>query len=432
MLCVTMGWDSRKVLIICYVLHMFIIVGFIGTTSAFQGCGGLKSCLKCDTRPTSTTKNGTNGDRPGSVRCIKCKQLIVLGSRQCVESCPPGYSEEWSSLVDYMGRVCRESLFLGGIALSGQTLAIVVGALAGTVICFVLVLIAGICLKYRRYRTMRAKARQSPSLGHLTGTQRSQDSDDSERPEFLKHLASLRGEAPVFLAMLNETRRQVRDLRRPNRTDSAIQAYKPVLKDLSRILILLNRREDRIGAPPADWETLLAWGERVLRRYKKHNPHQVAQLENFLQVPVQTHPSPPLTSTSPYPAQLTTFVPNNKPRREVTDSSSTGTTPSPVAMVATRPSLQQLTISTFDSNYSGKHDEDLRRHNAGSVFHQNSLIDSGVDFSSNWEFNPANYTILAEWSAAENEPNDYGEFVNDEDDFFQLGFRPQDEITTEL
>lgn len=159
---------------------------------------------------------------------------------------------------------------------------------------------------------------------------------------------------------------------------------------------------------------------------------QVAQLENFLQVPVQTHPSPLLSSTSPYPAQLTTFVPNNKPRREVTDSSSTGTTPSPVAMVATRPSLQQLTISTFDSNYSGKHDEDLRRHNAGSVFHQNSLIDSGVDFSSNWEFNPANYTILAEWSAAENEPNDYGEFVNEEDDFFQLGFRPQDEITTEL
>lgn len=52
------------------------------------------------------------------------------------------------------------------------------------------------------------------------------DSDDSERPEFLKHLASLRPDAPVFLAMLNETRRQVRDLRRPSRQDSAIQAYK--------------------------------------------------------------------------------------------------------------------------------------------------------------------------------------------------------------
>lgn len=50
---------------------------------------------------------------------------------------------------------------------------------------------------------------------------------------------------------------------------------RPVLKDLSRILILLNRQEERIGPPPPDWETLLAWGERVLKRYKKHNPNQV-------------------------------------------------------------------------------------------------------------------------------------------------------------
>lgn len=54
--------------------------------------------------------------------------------------------------------------------------------------------------------------------------------------------------------------------------------FRPVLKDLSRILILLNRPEDRIGLPPADWETLLAWGERVLRRYKKQNPDQVSAI----------------------------------------------------------------------------------------------------------------------------------------------------------
>lgn len=41
-------------------------------------------------------------------------------------------------------------------------------------ICILLVLVTGICVKYRRYRALRAKARQSPSLGHLTGTQRSQ------------------------------------------------------------------------------------------------------------------------------------------------------------------------------------------------------------------------------------------------------------------
>lgn len=52
------------------------------------------------------------------------------------------------------------------------------------------------------------------------------DSDDSERPEFLKQLAYLRPDAPVFLAMLNETRRQVRELRRPSRQNSAMQAYR--------------------------------------------------------------------------------------------------------------------------------------------------------------------------------------------------------------
>lgn len=100
-------------------------------------------------------------------------------------------------------------------------------------------------------------------------------------------------------------------------------------------------------------------------------------------------------------------------------------------MSAPRTTLQQLAISAFDNNYSGKRDDDLRRSNA-AMFQQNSLIDSGVDFSSNWDFNPQNYTILAEWTAAENEPSDYAEFMTEEDDFFQLGFRPQDEITTEL
>ncbi|XP_039289881.1 uncharacterized protein LOC111043807 isoform X2 [Nilaparvata lugens] len=434
-----MGWTFRNPSIICYltVMTMFILGISVPSSAKLQGqqqqqCG--KSCLKCDSRHNGTDGGGSG---EGEARCIKCSQLIVLHSRVCVDSCPPGYTEEFSSLVDYMGRVCKESLFLGGIALSGQTLAIVVGALVGTVICFILVLIAGICVKYRRYRAFRAKQRDSLSLSHLTGTQRSQDSDDSERPEFLKLLASLRPDAPVFLAMLNETRRQVRDLRRPSRQDSAIQAYKPVLKDLSRILILLNRREERIVTPPADWETLLAWGERVLRRYKKQNPNQVAQLVSFLQVPVQTHHPPP---PSPYPAQLTTFAASPSPAPSTQPPPST---PSPVAMATSRikPNFQQLAISAFDNNYNSrsnsnrKSEDDMRPNTAASLLQQPSLIDSGVDFSSNWEFNPNNYTILAEWSATtdDNSPTDYSEFATtDDDDFFTLGFRPQDEITTEL
>lgn len=140
---------------------------------------------------------------------------------------------------------------------------------------------------------------------------------------------------------------------------------------------------------------------------------QVAQLINFLQVPVQTHPSPP----SPYPSTLTTFTPNHKPHphHTHTDSSSAGT-PSP--------RMQQLAIDAFDAKYSDSRED----RSPAAAFHHNSLIDSGVDFNPSWEFGPSNYTILAEWTASEADPNGYSEF----DDFFQLGFRPQDEITTEL
>ncbi|CAH0767780.1 unnamed protein product [Bemisia tabaci] len=398
-------------------------------------CGGLKSCLKCDSgsgnrgmrggarglsgAPAAAVENSTDAEIPvvGRPRCVKCTHLIVLHSRECVDFCPPGYTEEWSSLVDYMGKVCKESLFLGGIALSGQTLAVAVGATVGTALCLVLILIVGICIKYRRYKALRNRARQSPSLGHLTGTHRSQDSDDSERPEFLKHLATLRGEAPIFLAMLNETRRQVRELRRPSRQDSAIQAYKPVLKDLSRILILLNRRDEKIDTPPADWETLLAWGERVLRRYKKQHPHQVAQLVNFLQVPTSSPPLP-----SPYPTTLTTFHSKH---------------PSSPPMPPQRKDLQQLAISAFDDTYNSRlsNDDDdfamLRRDEVAAMFLRQppSLLDSGVDVSAahGWESEQNNCTILAEWNA-----NSQDYTPTEDDDFFQLGFRPQDEITTEL
>lgn len=54
--------------------------------------------------------------------------------------------------------------------------------------------------------------------------------------------------------------------------------YRPVLTDLARILTLLNRPEHLLETPPSDWEKLLAWGERVLRRYKKQNPHQVCSI----------------------------------------------------------------------------------------------------------------------------------------------------------
>jgi hypothetical protein len=46
----------------------------------------------------------------------------------------------------------------------------------------------------------------------------------------MKHLSALRCEAPVFLAMLNDTRRQVRELcHTSGHGESAVQAYRSVL-----------------------------------------------------------------------------------------------------------------------------------------------------------------------------------------------------------
>lgn len=90
---------------------------------------------------------------------------------------------------------------------------------------------------------------------------------------------------------------------------------------------------------------------------------------------------------------------------------------------AAHSNLQELAVSTFNHNY-----------NSGAASPQSDMIgvetDSGMldrELNPQWEFQSpveaANYTILSDWM-----PNrDY--LV---DDFTILGFRPQDEITTEL
>lgn len=59
--------------------------------SAYPRSGGFcgPECLRCE-----------------DLGCIKCREVIVFGTRQCEDSCPVGYIETWSSLVDYMGRLC--------------------------------------------------------------------------------------------------------------------------------------------------------------------------------------------------------------------------------------------------------------------------------------------------------------------------------------
>lgn len=67
-----------------------------------------------------------------------------------------------------------ENIVVAGVPMSGQKLAIFFGASIGILVCFLILIFGVIYLKYRRRKTLNDKARQSPTLGHLTGTHRSQ------------------------------------------------------------------------------------------------------------------------------------------------------------------------------------------------------------------------------------------------------------------
>ncbi|XP_036145085.1 uncharacterized protein LOC105833743 isoform X2 [Monomorium pharaonis] len=413
--------------------------------------------------------------------CARCAVLLHQGT--CVHTCPPGFVADWSTRDEYMGRICRETGYMFG--LTGSQVAILVGVVSGATICIFIILCGAIVVHRRKKRA--AKLAQ-------------QFEDSAERREFLKHLATLRGEANTFLAMLNDTRRQVRELYYSGSNgDGAvgIQAYRPVLRDLARILVLVNRRDDEIPLPPDDWQRLFSWAERLLRRYKRHSSPEVAQLVTFLQQPtnnpVQMTPSPtqPVTASQSPPHQpvyeprstptnLTTFQ-ANVPLATFQASDKSSISPASSSLGYTKDhsplgsslgqnsasgvynseklspngsTIGQTTPLVYESNLkrggsrttSDSHFQELqtisafnRSYNVGALpletnsiraLHDECEINDGLDRDLNpqWKFQSspveaANYTILSDWSPA----RDY--LI---DDFTILGFRPQDEITTEL
>lgn len=255
-------------------LSLLLIImtnAFIGNTDSFDARDQVKNCFSCEI---------SNQTRKSLSTCIKCVQLIVLNQNL---DCPIGYAyikDHDVSLHDYINGTCGTQVPL----FKAKTWSIIAGVCTGTCISIVVLIVLVVYLHIKKSQSNRSLCKESNS----TDSFRSQSLYYSDRPEFLKHVAALRSQAPVFLSMLNETRRQIRELRTTQKTAprqlSALQAYRPVLRDLSRILILLNRGPPSLQStiPPADWETLLAWGERVLSRYKSQNPLKVAQLYKMI------------------------------------------------------------------------------------------------------------------------------------------------------
>lgn len=384
---------------------VWIISGIlIGVTQGKNCSKSIESCLHCE----------STGEK-----CAKCRHLIVFGTRECAETCPMGYRQQRSPYDDYMGQICIETSFIASLGVTGETFTVLVGAFTGIFLCVGALL--GGCIYARRRRIKALSAIDENSDSTLTVTPLHQQ----ERGEFIRELSLLRHEAPIFLSMLNETRRQVREIYKSkttnHRRETAAYAYRPVLRDLYLILVLLNKSEEKILSPPPDWRKLLSWGERVLKRYKRQNNivTPIGELVNFLQVPESQRNFVNSRSSLFQPYSTLSTVSTNTltstvSRKQRNNNKSDG------AEVHNANGSRRDSILDINDGFSDSNPVFKMPNMADEINTLNRFSFSEADFD-NWD---ENHTILAEWSASRE--NLF------EDDFIRLGFRPQDEITTEL
>lgn len=316
--------------------------------------------------------------------CLKCVHYITADDRQCVLECPRGYLEKWSNgpTTEPYGRVCVPNV-------TDPMLATIVVLTVIACACLMLLILGVVMIK----RKQRQKFVRSALIDETI-----------ERDDFLKQLDTLRPNAEYFLAMLNDTRRQIRKLFLAG-DHAGANSYRTIVRDLAKVLILLNRPVELIAKPPHDWPRVYSWALRIIDRYKP----QIVQLIDFLQTPASQLNDPRLGSS-----QYSTF--------KSTDTSSTTCIAAAVADLVgggTTKDLHQMQLigslislheidneprSSASTNPFRNSCGTLKSVQHGGSSHQQQYPSSDIHGSSMWL----------------------------EDEFFKLGFRPQDEITTEL
>lgn len=261
-------------------------------------------------------------------------------------TCPYGYTHQWSTLPEFMGRVCIQN--------SNQNLAILVGATCGIILCFALIILSIFLIKTHH----RKKLMQQHFI-----------EETNERTIFLNQVDSLRSNVHILLAILNDSRRQFRKLHLSGDVNGAM-SYRPVIRDLAKILIILNKPNEIIAGAPTNWNRISTWAERLLE------------------------------SNRPTFEQLIEFSETN--RNPIRD-------------------LGSFQYSTFKSNATATTSDEQQ------LF--GSLI-SLHEFKENRSSNPFKNMSDVKCYYPTSELNSSSLWL--EDEFFKLGLRPQDEITTEL
>nr|CAA55003.1 T48 [Drosophila melanogaster] len=356
------------------------------TSSSSGLSGGFKSessvvlpgMLQNSGCPLTTSSHCLRCNKAG---CIKCPMYLVTDTRQCVDQCPAGYLDQWSAHTEFMGRVCVPTGY------SGPLMAALAGLLGGFLVCLSLLAVAVMLVKRKR----RRKSIKQKLINENT----------MDRADFMRQLNEMRPNAEYFLAMLNDTRRQIRKLYLSGEV-AAANSYRPIVRDLAKLLILLNRPIELIPAPPPDWSRLYAWSEQALERYKP----QVGQLIDFFQA---SH------GHSAGHHEVLYAAPNKKKQLQQSSIFRQQVTPT-----ATPQGVGELMAGDRSSSASAQQ----KLHLFGSLISLHEFEEPRASDPFGSSFNTLKSgNLISDLNASS---------LWLEDEFYKLGFRPQDEITTEL
>jgi hypothetical protein len=313
-----------------------------------------------------------------------------------------------------MGRICFPSPNIHGFM---QTTF--VGIVCGAFLCFLLILM-GVVMFRRKHQKTQSKIAKDQLID-----------DEYDRHEFLRQLDELRPHAEHFLFMLNDTRKQIRKSYITGDTTTSAKYY-PIVRDLAKILILLNRPAELIDGPPHDWNRLLLWAERIMAEYK---PQQITQLIDILQ-------STTNVSQSPTPASASPMLNSNDDARLVSKHTTFKSLFYSTHIIQPRKSFEHA--ATLPSSMSLKSQQKIEETNDDTSTQNDSLI-SLHDFAGSSKINKTKTRNSQDDSTMQS--SSYGEsfdhvknylssgsllVIEDELIEFKLGLRPQDEITTEL
>ncbi|XP_019642665.1 PREDICTED: uncharacterized protein LOC109483954 [Branchiostoma belcheri] len=262
-----------------------------------------------------------------AVRCRRCVQVVLSASGRCVTTCR---SQESLHLAGdgYLGRVCAdpefESLPVGYIA--------VIGVLGGLILVAALVVMA--CCIYTkrtkgRLNFLRAWQSTNVEMTNMNGNgSRAAASiqygfnnpaflDDSSlsvalpdptqaltprqvqqhKAEFFRLATQLRPHVQAFLTMLGDARRRLRNIGEEHKD---AHVYRIIIRDLSRVVLVLNRAEGSSVEIPRDGVALMRWARHALAAYRAQAaPSDPAHVSRTPSVAGSTRVPPNVSFKSP-------------------------------------------------------------------------------------------------------------------------------------